>query len=223
MVVHKILIVEDDTSLALPLKDFFEDNGYKVTHVISGEEAVEAYEGDRPSIVLLDVKLPGINGFEVLEKIKKIDNCIPIIMMTGTEYNEDNQERGYNLRAVSYTPKPVFPKALLAQINSYLNPPETKRHILCSYSITIQNNEVSVNGNTDTLHEKDIKVLSILLQKQNAVVSRRELLISIWNDDESKLNNYLDKSVSRIKNALNKYPGIDIKNIYGEGYIISAK
>ena len=223
MVFHKILIVEDDTSLALPLKDFFEDNDFEVIHTVSGEEAVDVYGIDRPSVVLLDVKLPGIDGFEVLEKIQKIDNSIPVIMMTGTEYNEKSQERGYNLRAISYTQKPVFPKAILSQINNLLNPPETKRYIMGSHSITIQNNELCINGDIYTLNEKDIHVLSILLQKQKEVVSRENLLLSVWIDDNVRLHNHLDSSISRIKKVLTKYPGIEIKNIYSEGYIISAK
>jgi Response regulators consisting of a CheY-like receiver domain and a winged-helix DNA-binding domain len=223
MVFHKILIVEDDTSLALPLKDFFEDNDFEVIHTVSGEEAVEVYGTERPSVVLLDIKLPGIDGFEVLEKIQKIDNSIPVIMMTGTEYDEDNQERGYNLRAVSYMQKPVFPKALLSYINNLLDPPETKRCILGRYSIVIQNNELCVNNETYTLKEKDIHVLSILLLKQKEVVSRENLLLSVWKSNDVILNNHLDSSISRIRHILKKYPGIEIKNIYGKGYIISAK
>ena len=223
MVFHKILIVEDDTSLGLSMKGFFEDNDFEVIHVVSGEEAVEVYGKERPSIVLLDVQLPGINGFEVLEKIQKMDNSIPVIMMTDKKYDEGSQKRGYDLRAVNYMPKPVFPKILLSQISNLLNPPETMRYILGSYHITIQNNELSVNGNTDTLRETDIHVLSILLQKQNTIVSRMELFLSVWKYVNERLHNHLDSSISRIKKVLKKYPGIEIKNIYSEGYIISAK
>ena len=223
MVFYKILIVEDDTSLALPLKDFFEDHDFEVIHTVSGEEAVEAYGRERPSVVLLDVILPGIDGFEVLEKIQKIDNSIPVIMMTGTEYDEDNQERGYNLRAVSYMPKPVFPKAILSQIKNLLNPLETKRYIMGSHSITIQNNELCINGDIYTLNEKDIHVLSILLQKQKEVVSRENLLLSVWIDDNVRLHNHLDSSISRIRHILKKYSEVEIKSVYGIGYEIICK
>ena len=220
MVFHKILMVEDDKSLALPLKDFFEDNGFKVIHVVSGEEAVEVYGRERPSVVLLDVKLPGIDGFEVFEKIREMDNSIPVIMMTGTEYDEDSQKRGYDLRAVNYMPKPVFPHALLAQINSLLNPPETKKFLLGSYRIVIQNNELSINGEIFNLKDKDIQVLSILLQRQNEEVSRQDLLSTVWGDNDVSLNNVLDSSISRIKKALNKYPDIELKTVYGKGYTL---
>ena len=223
MIIYKILIVDDDIPFALPLKDYFEEEGFKVTHVISGEEAVEVYARERPSIVLLDVKLPGIDGFETLKKIREIDNSIFVIMMTGTEYDTDSQVKGYSLWAVNYIQKPVIPQVLLAQINNLLNPPETKRYIIGRYNITIQNNELSINDEIYTLGEKDIQVMSILLQKQNAIIPRKELLLSIWKDDDPRLNNRLDSSISNIKKVLNKYPDIKIKNIYSEGYCLIYK
>jgi len=221
MVLYKILIVEDDAGLALPLKDFFEDNDFEVLHVISGEEAVEVYGSVRPSIVLLDIILPGISGFEVMEKIREMDNSIPIIMMTGTESDADSQMKGYGLGAVNYIQKPVIPRVLLAQIKSLLNPPDVKRYILGDYNITIRNRELSINNSVCTLKEKDIHVLSTLLRRQNEKVSRRELLLSVWKEEDSRLENLLDSSISRIKRVLKKYPNISIKSVYGEGYIIS--
>ena len=220
MVFHKILIVEDDKYLALPLKDFFEDNDFEVIHVVSGEEAVEVYGKERPSIVLLDVQLPGINGFEVLEKIQKMDNSIPVIMMTDKKYDEGSQKRGYDLRAVNYMPKPVFPKILLSQISNLLNPPETMRYILGSYHITIQNNELSINNEIYILRDKDTQVLSVLLQNQKTTVPREALLRSVWKSDDVHLENHLDSAISRIKKVFNKYPDIIIGNTYSKGYSI---
>ena len=222
MVFHKILIVEDDTSLALSMKDYFEDNDFEVIHVVSGEEAVEVFEKKRPSIVLLDVQLPGIDGFEVLSKIKKMDNSIPVLMMTEAKYDADSQKRGYDLRADIYMPKPVFPESLLSKINNLLNPPETKIYLLGNYRITIQNNELSINDEICTLKENDIQVLSVLLLKQNTIVLRKDLLLSVWKSDDMRFENQLDSSISRIKKSLKKYPDIIIKNIYGKGYSIST-
>ena len=221
---RKILIVEDDTNLAFPLKVFLEDNGFKVVHVISGEEAVEEYRKDCPSVVLLDVKLPGIDGFEVFAEIRKIDNSIPVIMMTDTEYNEDSQERGYNMGAICYMPKPVFPKAILARINSLLNPQETKIFSLGGCNIAIQDRALSINDDIiNTLADKDLQVLLILLEEKNEIVPRKDLLLSVWKSDDISNNNNLDKSISKIKKVLKKYPGIEIKNIYSSGYVLSTK
>ena len=119
--------------------------------------------------------------------------------------------------------KPVFPKALLSYINNLLDPPETKRHILGRYSIVIQNNELCVNNETYTLKETDIHVLSILLLKQKEVVSRENLLLSVWKSNDVILNNHLDSSISRIRHILKKYPEVEIKSVYGIGYEITVR
>ena len=226
MIFHKILIVDDDDKLGHALKDFLEDNDFKVIYVASGEEAVDAFKKECPSLVLLDVMLPGMNGFEVLDKIQYIDNQTPVIMMTGTEYNEANQIKGYNSRAISYLQKPVSPFILLAKINMLLSPPKTKKYNLGSYTITIQNREVSIKGEVYTLTEKEVRILSILLRKKSDLVSRDELKQFLCVSDKTDKENYLDSSISAIKRILKKYPGIEIKNIYGEGYklgLVTAK
>jgi DNA-binding response OmpR family regulator len=218
MVCYKILIVEDDAVLGSVLKDFFEGNDYKVTHVISGEEAVRAFKGGHFSIILLDVMLPGMNGFEVMKKIRDVNNSIPVILMTGTEYDTDSQVKGYGLGAVNYVQKPVAPQVLLAQIKRLLNPPEMEKYNPGGYNITICNQEVRINNDTYTLHDREVRVLSVLLRKQNEIVSRRDLLCSVWKDDHPHLNNQLDSSISKLRKVLGRYSGIEIKRVYNGGY-----
>ncbi|MDR1116132.1 MAG: response regulator transcription factor [Tannerella sp.] len=218
MACPRILIVEDDAVLALVLKDFFEGNNYKVTCVISGEEAVREYKRTHFSVVLLDVMLPGINGFEVMKEIRAVNNSIPVIMMTGTECEEGSQVKGYDLGAVNYVQKPVSPHVLLAQIKGLLNPPEMEKYNPGNYNITICNQEVRINDTTYIFHDRDARVLSVLLRKQNETVSRHDLLCSVWKGDFSRLNNHLDTSISRIRKVLKDYPGIKIKRVYGKGY-----
>ncbi|MDR1524340.1 MAG: response regulator transcription factor [Tannerella sp.] len=218
MVSRKILIVEDDVVPALALKDFLEEDGYAVIHVVSGEEALEAYGKERPSLILLDVMLPGISGFEVIAKIRESDHILPVIMITGTEYDADSQVKGYGLGAVNYVWKPVIPQVLLAQINRLLHPPEMKRYNLNGYHITLHNQELGINDEIHTLRHWDIAVLSVLLQRQNEIITRKELLLSVWKDDAARLNNHLDSSISRIRTFLSHYPGIKIRKVYGGGY-----
>ena len=218
MIEHKILIVEDDRSFALGLKVFFEEKDFEVIHVVSGEKAIEEYEKRRPSIVLLDVILPGIDGFEVMERILQIDNTIPIIMMTGTEKNDDKRIKGFDMGVVNYLPKPFSPPVLLAQINKLLNPPETRIYNLKGYRISIQHQELKIDDSIYKLRENDMLVLSILLKKQNEIVSRNELLKSVWSGDEVLLNSNLDKSIHRIRKILKNHSEINIESIYGGGY-----
>ena len=154
MEIHKILIVEDNLILGSTLKDYFEDNYFDVIHVASGKEALYIYKNEKPSIVLLDVKLPDISGFEVIEEIHKTDTLTPVIMMTGTEYDVDSQVNGYHNGATNYLRKSVIPQVILAQINTLLNPPNTKLFNLGGYTITNQNREVKINDDLYTLSKK---------------------------------------------------------------------
>jgi len=219
---HKMLIVEDDLSLGSTLKDFFEDNYFKVIHVALGKEAIDVYKNEKPSIVLLDVKLPDISGFEVIEEIRKTDTLTPVIMMTGTECDVDSQVKGFHNGALNYLQKPVIPQVLLAQINTLLNPPNTKLFNLGSYTITIQNREVKINDDLYTLCKNDVVVLSLLLQKMNFSVSRKELILSICATENKRFDNILDTSISAIRRILKKYRGIELKNLYGEGYCLKV-
>ena len=220
MVLYTILIVEDDPVLASVLECFFKENDFEVIHVVSGEEAIKVYEKKRPSLVLLDVILPGINGFEVMKKMLQIDNNIPVIIMTGTEISANSQIKGYNLGVVNYIQKPVFPQVLLAQIKNLLNPPEIRRFILNGNRITIKNEELQINDSNYTLKEKDINVLSVLLQKQHEMVSRKDIMLSVWGRSKANLNNHLDLSIHRLKKILSNHPEIKIENKYALGYRI---
>jgi DNA-binding winged helix-turn-helix (wHTH) protein len=79
-----------------------------------------------------------------------------------------------------------------------------------------------MNDDTYTLHDREVWVLSVLLRKQNEIVSRHDLLCSVWKDDFSRLNNHIDSSISKIRKVLDRYPGIKIKCVYGKGYGIIA-
>jgi Response regulators consisting of a CheY-like receiver domain and a winged-helix DNA-binding domain len=217
---YGILIVEDDLSFARALKDFFEENDFEVTHVVSGEEAIDVYEKNPPSTVLLDVILPGINGFEVMERIMQIDNSIPVIIMTGTENSEDCQMKGFDMRVINYLQKPFSLKVLLAQIKNRLKPVETKIYNLNGTAIIIQLRELKINDSIYKLREKDIHVLTILLDKKTIVVTREKLLQSVWKSDVSEFNRHLDASIHRLKAKLINHPEIKIESIYGVGYRI---
>ena len=218
MYAYKILIVEDDKNLALGLVDFFERNDFEVTHVSTGEEAVEIYEKINPSVVLLDVNLPGINGFEVIENIRKIDNSTPILMMTGEKYDTDSRIKGFDMGAVNYVQKPVVPLVLLAQINNLLNPHIIQKYIINGYRITIQSTEIKINNSFYCLRDSDIRVFSALLQNQNIMVSRNELLLSAWKRNDVSLNSHLDALIYRLRKIISNHPGIKIENEYSEGY-----
>ena len=223
METHKIIIIEDDYESGSILKKYFEENYFEVIHVVSGEEGVNVHKKEKPSIVLLDVKLPGISGFEVLKTIRERDILTPVIMITGSEFDIDSQVKGYDNGVTIYLQKPVAPQVLLAQIKSLLKPLETISFTLDTYTITIQNREVIINNETHTLRKSEIDVLTLLLRKMNFLVSRDEMKLLTGIADNKRSDNILDSTILAIRRILKNYPGIVIENIYRDGYKITTR
>ena len=214
----KILLIEDDIQLGGTLKDFFECNGLTVLWATDGETGLKLYHQHPPKLILLDIVLPGMDGFEVIEEIHKTDTHTPVILMTGSELEIKHQIRGYQLGAVNYLKKPVIPQVVLAQINNLITPTSIKRYKISEINIFIDNQSLSINNRELLLRDKEIRLLTLLLDRQNTVVPREEILMSIWGDDAHFLNNALDSSVSHLRKALAPFAEINIESIYGCGY-----
>lgn len=215
---NSILLVEDDDVLGETLKDFFEANELSVAWAQDGNTGLKLFKSFNPQLILLDVILPGKDGFEVIAEIRKTNTTIPIILMTGTQFDASDQIKGFNLGAVSYLKKPVLPQVVLAQINQLLSRISTRRFKLGNLDITVDDQLVIVNDTEIILRDKESKLLLVLLNSQQEVISRNEILQFVWGDNCYRLNNILDSTISRLKKNLIVIPGIKIVNVYGNGY-----
>ena len=215
---NSILLVEDDDVLGETLKDFFEANELSVAWAQDGNTGLKLFKSFNPQLILLDVILPGKDGFEVIAEIRKTNTTIPIILMTGTQFDASDQIKGFNLGAVSYLKKPVLPQVVLAQINQLLSRISTRRFKLGNLDITVADQLVTVNDTEIILRDKESKLLLVLLNSQQEVISRNEILQFVWGDNCYRLNNILDSTISRLKKNLIVIPGIKIVNVYGNGY-----
>lgn len=215
---NRILIVEDDDVLGETLKDFFEANELSVAWAQDGNTGLKLFKSFNPQLILLDVILPGKDGFEVLTEIRKTNTTIPIILMTGTQFDAPDQIKGYNLGAVSYLRKPVLPQVVLAQINQLLSRSSARRFKLGNLEITIDNQLLTINDTQVILRDKESKLLLLLLNNQLKVISREDILQSLWSDNSYQLNNILDSTISHLKKSLIDFPTIKIASVYGSGY-----
>ncbi|MDD4921197.1 MAG: response regulator transcription factor [Bacteroidales bacterium] len=221
MAQYKLLLVEDDLSLAMPLKDFFEDNGFTVFFAEDGEVAMKIYKQRFPDILILDVDLPKKNGFEVIEEIRALDYLTPIIMMTGSYIDAQSEIRGYELGAINYIKKPAIPQVVLAQVNYRLNPPVNALQIKIGDRVfSLRNQELTIENKVIQFRERDAKVLSALFEHKGEVVSRKLLLTKVWGSDRAANEKMLDGIIFRIKEALMPFPEIVLKSSYGKGYLL---
>jgi len=221
---NKLLLIEDDLALAIPLGDYFWDHGLEVFHASTAREGLALYRGKSPDILVLDVVLPDGDGFGVMERIRQTDRSIPVILMTGTEYSQDRQIQGYQSGAINFMQKPVIPQAMLSLVRHILSlPDDLKQYNVGGTVIRIHSQLVEIAGEKHNVREKDARLLNILLAGKNQVVPRATLLKQVWLDDHPDKNNLLDGAVLRIRNLLKKYPHIHIHTIYGGGYMLDAK
>lgn len=172
---------------------------------------------------MLDIVLPGKDGFEVISEIRKINLDIPVILMTGSELDANSQIKGYQLGTLNYMTKPILPQALLALIKNLLTlSPEVKFYKLNKYCIRIQSQSLKINNNKIQMREKDAILLAFLLDRVNQIVPRKLILQQIWLDDNPEKNNMLDGTILRLRRFLHPYEDIQIKTIYGSGYLLEV-
>ncbi|MDD4532639.1 MAG: response regulator transcription factor, partial [Bacilli bacterium] len=180
-----VLLVEDDLQLGKILKDFFEENGLSVIWSIEGEDALKKFKELNPRLLLLDVVLPGIDGFTLASKVRQINGVVPIIFMTGTALDMENYHKAYQLlRATNYIEKPVNPNNALAQIMSILEPVNIRKFSISNLHIVIDGQQLTINQKNFQLRDKDIQVFTLLLENVNSTVSRKDILNKVWRDDK---------------------------------------
>ena len=220
---NRILLVEDDFVLGETLKDFFEANGLSVAWAQDGDTGLKLFDSFKPQLVLMDVILPEKDGFEVVSEIRKINTTIPVIFMTGTQIDTPYQVKGYELGAVNYLKKPVIPQVVLAQINNLISRSTAISFKLDQLEITIDNQLIMINNTQVILRDKESKLFLLLLKNQHKVISRNDILQSVWSDSSYNLNNVLDSTISRLKKCLTAFPSIEIVSVYGNGYKLTVK
>lgn len=219
---NKVLMIEDDASLGESLKDYFELNDLSVMWATNGKEGIRLFEEFNPNLVLLDVVLPDMDGFEIANEIQKQNNLIPIIFMTGTAFDKEDYNKAYqSINAKNYMEKPINPYAALAQIKSILNPSNAIIYNMGDINIKIYSQELSINNHKILLQHKDIEIFSILFIQRNKIVNRNYIKTKVWKDDRTSLNNRLDSCINRIRKAIKEFNFIEINTIYGEGYSLT--
>lgn len=213
----KILIIEDDIILGDVLSEFFMLKDFEVAWARNGESALRLFQANTPDIILADVILPDINGFEIVKKIKEQNSQIPVFFMTGSEIASEKQIKGFNLGAVNYIIKPFNPEVLFAQVENLMKKNRFVTYSLNKMQILIDNQIVNINNQTVKLKEKEVQMFALLLEKHGCCIKREELMMSLWKSNEARLQTSLDTYLSGLRKALKPFPRIQITTIYGCG------
>ena len=207
----KVLIVDDNKQIISILEAYARKEGYQTVIAVDGQEALDVFQRERPDIILLDVMMPKIDGFEVCRVIRKTSN-VPIIMITAR--GEDFEKiMGLEIGADDYIVKPFSPGEIMARIKAILRriQPKTENLQVFSYD----NLQINLADYTVSI---DNKVLS--LTKKDRVFSRDMLLNKLWGYDYIGDSRTVDSHIKRLRAKLEKYPHDkwEIKTIWGVGY-----
>jgi len=208
----KILLVEDDIDLNETIKEFLEDK-YKIISVFDGEEAINKVYEEDIDLIILDVKLPNKNGFEVAKEIRKIKDT-PIIFLTSLNTQKDI-EKGFLSGGDDYIIKPFSLKELLLRIQAILRRVYKNEIIKIDENISFDVNNLILIKNGEKIHLKPkiTKLLKLLLKKRGQVVSKDEIINEIYSFDETPNLNSIKTFINNLRNVIGKDKIETIKNI----------
>lgn len=229
--VYKILLVEDDDALRYIVKDNLEQNNYIVSVAENGEKAIELFEKDRFDLIVLDVMLPKIDGFEVARSIRKNDEHIPIIFLTARSMTED-KITGLTIGGDDYIPKPFSMEELLLKIKIFLKRSQTypigektqsQSINIGKYMFQPEELSLTINDEVRSLTMKEAELVKYFADNKNKVLSRNEILESVWGSNDYFLGRSLDVFISRLRKYFKADNSIKIINLHGIGFRFSVK
>jgi DNA-binding response OmpR family regulator len=203
-----ILIVEDDATMLRGLKDNFEFKGYRVLTAADGEDGLEAALGQKPDLIILDIMLPKINGYEVCRLIRAEGLEMPIIMLTA-KGEESDIVLGLNLGADDYVTKPFSIKELLARTAAFLRrskQTDEDTYEFADYRLDIPARKLTRAGNEVKLSPKEFKLLELFLKKCGRALTRDDILNAVWGYDCYVGPRSIDRFVTTLRNKIEPDP-----------------
>ena len=203
-----ILIVEDDPTMLRGLKDNFEFKGYRVLAAADGEDGLNMALNEKPDLILLDIMLPKINGYEICRLIRKENLTMPIIMLTA-KGEESDIVLGLNLGADDYVTKPFSIKELLARAAAFLRrSKQTEQDIyeFADYRLDIPARKLTLKEKEIKLSPKEFKLLEYFLKRQGRALTRDEILNTVWGYDCYVGSRSIDRFITTLRNKIEPDP-----------------
>ena len=222
----RILLAEDDVNLGFLLVDFLESNGFEVKLYRDGQSALQGFKRTGADFCLIDIMLPGIDGFTLTARIRELDSRMPVIILSARSLKED-KIAGFRLGVDDYITKPFEEEELLYRIRAVLNrtiqsgPVAFQTFDVISigqFSFDPQNLMLTHGGNTQRMTIKECKILKMLAVSVNNIVTRDEIMIGVWGEADYYTGRSLDVFISKLRSYLKRDPSVRIVTIPTLGY-----
>ncbi|MEQ6390571.1 response regulator transcription factor [Bacillaceae bacterium S4-13-58] len=222
-----ILLIEDEITISRVLSAYLKKAGFNVEQVYEGSQAKEKFLTIRPSLVLLDVMLPGKDGWTILKEIREISSC-PVIMLTALG-EIDQKLTGLHQGADDYITKPFVAEEVVARVQAVLRRSSfvaDEKGIIYFGGLKLneKSHTVSLHGKTINVTPKDLSLLFFLAKHPNQTFTRDQLIEHVWGLDYDGSDRAVDLAIKRIRKALEDWPESEgeIKTIRGLGYQMSV-
>ena len=218
MSLEKIMVVDDDPNICELLRLYLEKEGYTVEIVNDGMAAVEAFQSAQPDLVLLDIMLPRLDGWQVCREIRRFSDK-PIIMLTA-KGEEQDELHGFDLGVDEYISKPFSPKILVARVGAVLKRSnQVKSSKLECGGIVIDKaaHQVTIDGKEIELSFKEFELLTYFMENRGLALSREKILNNVWNYDYFGDARTIDTHVKKLRSKMGE-KGEYIHTIWGMGY-----
>lgn len=227
MVVNPILVVDDNEQIVDILSQYIKKEGWPMLAVRTGEEALDLFDAAGPSLILLDIMLPGIDGLEVCRRIRRVSS-VPILMITAKDEDAD-RILGLDIGADDYIVKPFSPGEVMARIRAVLRripaAEEKETLVVGELSIHLPSLSVALSGHKLNLTRREVELLYTLASAPGRVFTRDNLLTMVWGYEF--LGNYraVDSHIKRLRAKLDAYPheSFAIATVWGAGYKFERK
>ncbi len=220
-----ILLVDDDLKNSMLLKRFLEVEGYCVTYANNGAIGWELYHTSNPDLILLDINMPEMNGFELAKKIREVNKKVLIFFLTDRT-EKDDRLKGFQLKGNDYIPKPFYPEELIAKIKERFENRtiETQQEYLIGNTLFDSNiSTVTYNGVSHTLTARQTDILLLLSQNMGKMVEREQILRIVWGDDSNANSLALNVQITYLRRILEDDASIAIVSLKKKGYILQTK
>ncbi|MGE5702168.1 MAG: response regulator transcription factor [Clostridia bacterium] len=219
----RILIVEDELVISRVLKAYLQNANFQVDQAYNGKEAIHMFESTAPSLVLLDVMLPEMSGWDVLQYIRERSAC-PVIMITALG-KIDQKLDGLNQGADDYITKPFMAEEVVARVNAVLRRTphiveEQESRLFGSLKINFRSYSVSLHGVELNFTPRDLSLLVFLAENPNKTFTREQLIEHVWGMTYEGSDRAVDLAIKRIRKILQNWSPDEgeIKTLRGVGY-----
>ncbi len=218
-----ILLIEDQVELCQILKDTLALYGFEVSYALNGDDGYELFTATDPKVAIIDIMMPGSDGYTAVKKIRAVNKEVPIIMLTAKPLTED-LVKAYDLGCNDFVRKPFVMEELIARIRSFAKvagtPARDTQNIyqFGGFLLNASTQELSNASKRFQLSYKEVELLKKLCEAKSTVVDRQELLMELWGSDNAFNSKTMNVYINRLRNYLEIDKSVEILTIRGVGY-----